>query len=151
MVDTLTSTDDVASPSRWRARSQWALYGLPVLVLLVVAIAHRWMVDDGFINLRVVRQIEAGHGPVFNAGQRVEAYSSPLWLAVLLVADVLTPFRLEYLAVGLGILGTVAGFGMALVGCVRLARSNDAPRLLLPFGVLVPVAVAPSTYESQLA
>ena len=33
--------------------------------------------DDGFINLRVVSQIKAGNGPVFNAGERVEAATSP--------------------------------------------------------------------------
>jgi arabinofuranosyltransferase len=41
------------------------------------------MDEDAFINFRVVDQVFAGHGPVFNAGQRVEAFTSPLWLAVL--------------------------------------------------------------------
>jgi arabinofuranosyltransferase len=35
--------------------------------------AYHHMNDDGFINLRVVSQIKAGNGPVFNAGERVEA------------------------------------------------------------------------------
>ena len=38
---------------------------------------HRSMFYDGYIYLHVVQNILAGHGPVFNAGQRVEAFTSP--------------------------------------------------------------------------
>ena len=34
--------------------------------------ARRWMSDDGLIVLRTVRNLLAGNGPVFNAGERVE-------------------------------------------------------------------------------
>ena len=40
---------------------------------------RRWMSDDGLIVLRTVRNILAGNGPVFNAGERVEANTSTLW------------------------------------------------------------------------
>ena len=46
---------------------------------------HRWMDEDAFINLRIVDQIFAGHGPVFNAGERVEAATSTIWIGVLVV------------------------------------------------------------------
>ncbi|HET9471381.1 MAG TPA: hypothetical protein VFO24_09780, partial [Usitatibacter sp.] len=47
--------------------------------------SHRWMDEDAFINFRIVDQIFAGHGPVFNAGERIEASTSALWLFVLVV------------------------------------------------------------------
>src|SRR4029077_10770239 len=59
---------------------------LPALIIAVGGWQHRWMDEDAFINLRVIDQIFAGHGPVFNAGERVEAATSTVWLAVLVVA-----------------------------------------------------------------
>ena len=64
---------------------------------------HRWVGDDAFIDFRIVRQLKAGHGPVFNAGERVEAGTSPIWLMILFAADVVAPLRLEWIAVVLGI------------------------------------------------
>ena len=37
------------------------------------------MSDDGLIVLRTVRNLLAGNGPVFNAGERVEANTSTAW------------------------------------------------------------------------
>ena len=34
---------------------------------------------------------------MFNPGERVEIFTSPLWLSVLTVADVVAPVRLEWL------------------------------------------------------
>ncbi len=109
---------------------------VPLVVLLIAAWDYRWMSDDGFINLRVISQIRAGHGPVFNAGERVEPFTSPLWLLVLLVADLALPLRLEYLAVGLGIALTVGGVALAMLGAARLHQDAE-PRVWLPAGVLV--------------
>lgn len=38
-----------------------------------------WMSDDGLINIRTALNVSVGNGPVFNAGERVQAYTSPLW------------------------------------------------------------------------
>jgi hypothetical protein len=37
--------------------------------------AHRLMTEDRFLDLRVVQQIRAGNGPVFNEGERVGAFT----------------------------------------------------------------------------
>src|ERR1700723_1825811 len=60
-----------------------ALVLAPVAFLTGGAWARRWMDDDGFINLRVVRNVLHGHGPVFNLGDRIEACTSPLWIGFL--------------------------------------------------------------------
>ncbi|CAN5824631.1 hypothetical protein BH24ACT3_BH24ACT3_01840 [soil metagenome] len=122
---------------------------LPVVVLAERAWARRWIADDGFINLRVVQQITAGNGPVFNAGERVEVWTSTLWVAMLTLADVVAPVRLEWLAVLLGIALTLAGLGLAMLGSRMLlaglgpegAGEDGAEEITVPVGALVLAAV----------
>jgi hypothetical protein len=74
-----------------RRLAMLAVVMVPVVLVLVMGWQHRWMSDDGFINLRYVDQIRHGNGPVFNAGERIEAFTSPLWLAMLVVFDLVLP------------------------------------------------------------
>lgn len=55
------------------------------LAALVLVFAYAWVCDDAFITFRVVDQVLAGNGPVFNAGERVQAFTHPLWFLLLLV------------------------------------------------------------------
>jgi arabinofuranosyltransferase len=129
-----------------RASKGWAqaaVLALPVVVLAVLAWTHRSMFFDGYIYLHVVQNVLAGHGPVFNAGQRVEAFTSPLWTFVLATAGLATPFSLDSIAVDLGILFTVSGLGLAVVASTRLVRRTMPDAFLLPLGAMVFVAVSP--------
>jgi len=49
-----------------RSAASLLLVALPILILAVIAWQRRWVAEDGFINFRVVNNIFAGHGPVFN-------------------------------------------------------------------------------------
>lgn len=51
--------------------------------VLAMAAARAWTSDDAFITFRVAEQWVAGHGPVFNAGERVQVFTHPLWLLLL--------------------------------------------------------------------
>ena len=42
--------------------------------------------DDAYITMRYARNAAAGEGIVYNPGERVEGYSNPLWLGLLVVA-----------------------------------------------------------------
>ena len=58
----------------------------PLLVLAAVAImaiSRAWACDDAFITFRAVSQFLAGHGPVFNIGERVQVFTHPLWFMAL--------------------------------------------------------------------
>jgi len=136
-------TEATEPPSGTRRLAQWAVLGLPVAVLAVLAWTHRSMFFDGYIYLHVVQNVLAGHGPVFNAGQRVEAFTSPLWTLILSLAGFVTPFSLAGIAVDLGILLTVSGLGLAVVASTRLVRRAVPDSFLLPLGAVVFVAVAP--------
>ncbi len=145
---TATTLDTPHSGGRRRVRQlgQWVVLGLPPVVMAILGWTHRTMVDDGYIYLRIVNQLDAGNGPVFNVGERVEAYTGPLWVAVLWVGDVLLPLDLAYVAVVLGIIGTATGLCLGLRGSCRLVRSDHPDALLVPVGLVVLVGLLPMWY-----
>jgi arabinofuranosyltransferase len=131
----------------WRQTqlTQWALLVVPALVLAVLAWQHRWMSDDGFIHLRVVQQVLAGNGPVFNVGERVEASTSPLWVGLLVVASIVPGISLPMTAVVLGIALTCLGVVVGQRAGVVLARSRRGgdDGLFVPLGAAIVVALPP--------
>jgi arabinofuranosyltransferase len=130
-----------ASPGR-NARwwLNWVLLAAPLVLLAWTGWAQRHMIDDGFIYLRVIKEIRAGNGPVFNVGQRVEAFTSPAWVALLTIFSFL-PFKLEWVAVCLGLGLSVAGVALALAGAHRLTSDDARDSLFVPVGALVFVSV----------
>jgi len=108
---------------------------------------RRWIADDGLIVLRTVRNLLAGNGPVFNAGERVEANTSTLWTYLMYVGGLVGgPVRLEYVALVLALVLSVLGVVFAMFGAARLyAPSLQGRRaVMLPAGVLVYIAVPPA-------
>jgi arabinofuranosyltransferase len=116
---------------------------VPALAIVVLGWRRRWTSDDGFITLRVVEMVLAGHGPVFNVGERVEAGTSPAWVGVLAAARLLTggAVDLEWLAVGTSLACVGAGVLLGTWGALALQRPRPGT-LPLPMGVLVVVSVA---------
>ncbi|HRC84188.1 MAG TPA: hypothetical protein PK413_01110 [Thermoanaerobaculia bacterium] len=82
---------------RPRARSIRELLRAPALWLSLASLAVslrllQWarldlVMDDSFIYFRYARNLARGFGPVFNPGERVEGYTSFLWIALLAVGD----------------------------------------------------------------
>ncbi|MGN6696425.1 MAG: hypothetical protein ACTHN0_19760, partial [Aquihabitans sp.] len=111
--------------------------------------SHRWLHEDGLINLRIVDQVLLGHGPVFNAGERVEAFTSPAQVLVLVVARIATlgAVPIETLVFVVGVGASVAGLGCAIVGASRLwgPQEGSSPRWV-PLGAAVFLAV-PATWD----
>ena len=56
---------------RWSGTAFWAGVAVVVAIFFAGAWQRRWIADDGLIVLRTVRNLIAGNGPVFNAGERV--------------------------------------------------------------------------------
>ena len=80
-----TAAVPTAAPA-WVDRLRW----LPYAVLLAGALAmFGQTVEDPFITLRYADNLRHGHGPVFNIGEKVEGFTSPLHLLVALAALVL--------------------------------------------------------------
>ncbi|HEU4361315.1 MAG TPA: flagellar motor control protein ZomB [Mycobacterium sp.] len=108
---------------------------------------RRWISDDGLIVLRTVRNLLAGNGPVFNAGERVEANTSTVWTYLLYVGSWLGgPVRMEYVALVFALVLSLLGVALAMIGTARLYAPGLRGRrvLLLPAGALVYIAVPPA-------
>jgi arabinofuranosyltransferase len=127
------------------------LLHFPILLFAVMAWSRRWMSDDGFINLRIVRHFLAGHGLVFNVGERVEAGTSPLWLFWLSFLGFLG-VPLENAAVYSGIFFATLGLLFGLWGALTLAGLREWKNLdrwedwTLPLGAAV-FAVLPPAWD----
>ena len=108
---------------------------------------RRWIADDGLIVLRTVRNLLAGNGPVFNIGERVESNTSTVWTYLVYFGGVIGgPLRLEYVALALALVLSVAGVVMVMLGTGRLyAPSLQGRRaLMLPAGALIYIAIPPA-------
>ncbi|WP_083442951.1 flagellar motor control protein ZomB [Mycolicibacterium aurum] len=134
-------------------------YGVSARVSLWVSVAvvavlfgwgawqRRWIADDGLIVLRTVRNLLAGNGPVFNAGERVEANTSTVWSYLMYLGGLVAGgARLEYVALTFALVLSVVGVVLVMVGTARLYAPTLMGRqaLLLPAGALVYIAVPPA-------
>jgi len=133
---------DVRPARRWRGFWPLASAYLPAVMIAVGGWQRRWMDEDAFINLRIVDQIFAGHGPVFNAGERVEAATSPLWIGVLVVGRALfgSFASMEWIALLASLAAAVAAFVVAAKATRLVHRDEDG--VIVPVGLILVAAVA---------
>jgi len=106
---------------------------------LVLVVRYRWLIDDAFVYFRYVDNfLFLKIGLVYNAGEYVEGFSSPLWALVLLV---LRALRLSFPAIVLIL--AVGSFALFSYGLVVLNR-----RLAPPGPVVnLPLAFAAGNYS----
>ncbi|TKJ16707.1 hypothetical protein [Blastococcus sp. CCUG 61487] len=130
-----TGTRDVAG------RAELVLVAAVALLVLLLGWRMRWTSDDAFINVRIVENLLAGHGPVFNPGIRVEAGTSPLWLGLVALVSLLPGLGIEWAAVCLGLGLTTAGFVLAGLGGRRLLGSRDS--VVVPAGLVLAACLPP--------
>ncbi|MFF2554564.1 flagellar motor control protein ZomB [Nocardia sp. NPDC058058] len=115
---------------------------LTAATFAVGAWERRWIADDGLTVLRTVRNLLAGNGPVFNAGERVEVNTSTAWTYLIWFFSWLTQARLEYVVLGIALTLSVTAIVFAMLGASRLWGRGT--QLLLPAGALVYIAVPPA-------
>ncbi len=103
-----------------------------MVVGIALTLRYRWLLDDAFVYFRYIDNLLfLKLGLVYNQGEFVEGYSSPLWMLVLLVGRAL---RLDY-----WILIQVLGCGLFAVFwflLVRLNRRMSPPGPVLNFPLL---------------
>ena len=124
----------------------WLAVALPALMVASGGWAHRWVVDDAYIDFRVVGNLVGGHGPVYNIGERVEVYTNPLWVGLLAVCrELLGPVLLPWCAVVVGLACTVAGVVLGGRAAQRVgAWHGDG--VVVPIG-LVAVCALDATWD----
>ncbi len=64
--------------------------GIALLALLAIGLRTAWLGDDCYITLRTVENWVRGNGLRWNAGDRVQTYTHPLWMLLLAVGRWLT-------------------------------------------------------------
>ncbi|WP_162931110.1 hypothetical protein [Streptomyces sporangiiformans] len=120
------------------ARMRLAVWLLPAVVVTYAGFQRRWMSDDAFIYVRTVRQVLAGNGPVFNAGERVESSTGTLWQWLLVAAGAAGADPATAAVYG-GLVLTGVGFALAGLGALRLYGDRAA----VPLGSLVLLGLPP--------
>jgi hypothetical protein len=128
------------------AWSAWLLRGWRVEVL-----GARWhvLLDDALISMRYAHNLASGQGLVWNAHERVEGFSNPLWtllMALTHLVDLPLPWRAFPMQV-------VAA--LCLAGCVwqtvRLVRAlGGSSRLAEGIAAVACIAASPLSYFSLL-
>jgi hypothetical protein len=134
----------------------WLLLAVSVLVLLYGCWQSRFVyADDAFITFRYAENLARGLGPVYNAGEYVEGYSTPLYMFALAGAsamglDLMPLSRALGIASMLGIVAVlygglrsagVVGWGAALTtfllsSCFYLHLSSMAGMETIPHALL---------------
>lgn len=132
-------------------RASWIATAWAPCVAITVQVGHAlhiqpWMLDDAFIFFRYAENLAAGHGPVYNPGERVEGYTSFLWV-VLLAAGHALGADTVLLAQVLGSLFAIACIGLAWrcgrwLPEVEPATAALAALLVGTFGGFTPWAVS---------
>ncbi len=106
-------------------------YGRTVLLVALAGMGfaywRAWVSDDAFITFRHVANCLAGHGPVFNVGERVQAFTHPLWFFLLLAGTTVTSTYAASVALGIAATGALLG----AVGLLLRGSRQPVVRLLL--------------------
>lgn len=135
---------NVTLPADRERRLGLALAVASLAGAVVAGGSRAWVCDDAFICFRYARNWVEGLGLVFNAGERVEGYTNPLWTAWIALGMKLgaTPER-----------WTIAWGVAAFVGTVAtlLAIHREARRRLGLAGVGVPIGAIAAVLHAELA
>jgi hypothetical protein len=109
--------------------------------LSIVVLATRdFYVDDAYIGFAYVRNLIAGHGFVFEPGERVEGVTNAGWL--LLVAPLAAVVPAHLAGKGLGIaFAALTALGVAGLGCELARREPDRRVPLAGVGALLGLLV----------
>jgi len=78
--DDLRLSIPALEPEEWPRRLKIALVAFAAFGLVYHAQAFDAVCDDAFVALRHARNLAFHGAPVYNLGERVEGYSSPLWM-----------------------------------------------------------------------
>ena len=95
------------------------------LVLLLSAYAgtvlfDAWLSDDAYITFRVVDNVIHGYGPVYNIGERVQAFTNPLMMLIMSLLSSITR-EVYFTAIGLSV---AASFAAVAILALKVARSR---------------------------
>ena len=104
-----TIRDPAAGNARAPHLPATVIGSIAALAIFLIAYARLWpyVLDDTYISLRYAHHLAAGHGLVYNPGERVEGYTNFLWTVLLALPHALRIPPVPFLKVALA-LATIA-------------------------------------------
>lgn len=66
------------------------LFGGCIFLFTLLALKNAWIADDAGLTLRTIDNLLHGFGPTWNADERVQAYTHPLWMLTLALVSAIT-------------------------------------------------------------
>jgi arabinofuranosyltransferase len=112
-----------------------------ILIFSVVFWRSAWIIDDAYITFRTVEHFVEGRGLIWNPGERVQAYTHPLWM--LLVSATYSASR-EFFYSSLAL-----SFVCSVAAVVLAGWRARQPRLVLAIVVLMLASKACMDYTSS--
>lgn len=91
-----------------------AMLAAGLLAFLCVVIANAWVTEDAYITFRVIDNALSGYGLRWNAGERVQAYTHPLWMLLHLPLAALWP-NLFHADIFLSVLCSMAALWLGII------------------------------------
>ena len=111
---------------------RYLLPGLGLALVLLVLIRTAWQSDDAYITYRCIDNALHGHGFTYNPGERIQAFTHPLWAMLQLVA---VAFTGEVYFTGI-----VLGIVFSLLAVWTVAKRMPQPQWMVPLVGLVLVS-----------
>jgi hypothetical protein len=85
------ASEPVSPPGRPRALARIALAGILVLAIAHTFLFRDYLTDDTFIHMQFAKNLLAGHGFSFNAGEPTYGATSPLWVLLIALTGLAVP------------------------------------------------------------
>lgn len=102
-----------------------------LVFVFILFITRSWVGEDAFIFFRYVDNFVEGRGLVFNEGERVEGFTSPLWVFVLSGFRFLLGVELRPFVIFLGLVLSLASLFVVLRGFSANSRFIPIPFILV--------------------
>jgi len=106
-------------------RSQLVLIAVLTVIFSVIVLRSAWVCDDAYISFRTVDNFVNGYGLTWNTGERVQAYTNPLWVFVTAAVYVFSG-EFYYTAIFLSLLLSI---GMVVMLARKVALSVQSAAL----------------------
>jgi arabinofuranosyltransferase len=85
----MENQDDAISNNELKIRGGLVLSVVVIVFFVVVLLRNAWVTEDAFITFRVVDNFINGFGLRWNVAERVQAYTHPLWMLLMIPAQFL--------------------------------------------------------------
>jgi len=99
-------------------------------IAVILFIQRTWVGEDAFIFFRYVDNFINGHGLVFNIGERVEGFTSPLWVFFLSLSRITTSVGLRQIAI-------ISGLLLSLISILLILFFDNSKKIFFPIGVIL--------------